>query len=270
MSTPRPQATIPDTELRMLASSNVSQEFSIFVALPHTYAQDDRAYPVVYMLDANMAFGIATETVRMLSFRNDIPEVIIVGIGYPVRTFKDTVGFRTRDLTPTETDWYENSLKPVRPDAPEYAGSGRAADFLQFMREELMPLINADYRTVPQDNALVGFSLGGLFGLYVLFSQPDTFRHYVVGSPSVWWDNGMILSLEKEFAAKNNDLVAKVFMSIGGSEAPNMISDMYKMVDVLRNRKYRNLELTTHFFEGETHMSNPPAFISRGLRAAFG
>ncbi len=48
MSTQPPQVTIPDTEIHSLRSSNVEQEFRIFVALGHGYANSDKAYPVLY------------------------------------------------------------------------------------------------------------------------------------------------------------------------------------------------------------------------------
>lgn len=261
--------TIPDTELRMLSSSIVGQEFSICVALPYDYSKDNKAYPVIYALDGNANFGMITETVRWLTFFNDIPEVIVVGIGYLVRSFKDAQGLRTRDLTPTETDWYETWWKPRLSDAPADAGSGGAANFLRFIREELIPFIDTTYRTLPGNNTLMGFSLGGLFALYTLFNQPDTFIRYVIGSPAVWWDDEVILGLEKGFAAHNSDLPAKVFLSVAGNEEAAMIANMYQVADVLRSREYKSLEITTHFFEGETHMSNTPAFVSWGLRAAF-
>jgi predicted alpha/beta superfamily hydrolase len=61
MSTERPQVTIPDTEIHGLRSSNVEQEFRIFVALGQAYANSDKAYPVLYVLDANAVFGTVTE-----------------------------------------------------------------------------------------------------------------------------------------------------------------------------------------------------------------
>lgn len=270
MSKPHSQVTIPDTEQWSIASSKINQEFCISVALPKSYAKDNQGYPVIYALDGNSIFGIVTGTVRLLDFFNELREVIIVGIGYPgVNSFKATMGFRTRDLTPTENGWYETEYKASVPDAPDHAGEGKAAQFLQFICEELMPLINANYRTLPEDNALLGFSFGGLFALYTMFNHPDLFKRYLIGSPSVWWDHETILKLEKDFAARSNDLAAWLFMSVGGNEPEFMIADMYKVATLLRGRKYKGLEMTTHLFEGEGHMSVLPAFISRGLKAAF-
>lgn len=270
MSTPQPQVTMPNTELWMLSSSHVSQEFSIAIGLPDTYSESDEAYPVLYVLDGNTLFGIVTETIHLLDFLNELHKMIVVGIGYPgISTFKSTMGFRTRDFTPTENSWYETEYKSFVPDAPEYVGEGGAAQFLQFIGEELMPLINTKYRTISDDNSLMGFSFSGLFALYTLFSQPGMFKRYLICSPSVWWHDDTILSLEKNFAENNSDLAAWVFMSVGGKEPEMMIADMYSISHTLQSRQYESLKMTTHFFEGEGHMSVVPAFISRSLRAAF-
>jgi hypothetical protein len=269
MSTLPSQVTIPNTELHALNSSIVNQEFSIFIALPDAYSSGGKVYPVLYMVDANADFGIVTGTLRSLTFLNDIPEVVVVGIGYPVENFKGALGFRTRDLTPTETDWYVTRLKSIIPDAPADAGSGGAANFLRFIREELMPFVNNTYRVMPEDNAFMGFSLGGLFALYALFNQPDTFARYIAGDPSLWWNDGILFSLENEFASRNGDVSAKVFLSVSGNDAEYMIADMYRMADSLRSREYKDLKLTTRFFDSETHTSGFPAFVSWGLRTAW-
>ena len=270
MSRQRPQVTIPDTEMQSLSSSNVDQEFQIFVALPHTYANSGKAYPVLYVLDANAVFGTVTETARFLAMLKEIPEIIIVGIGYPINSFAEAAGFRTRDYTITTVDtWYTETVKAVQLDAPEYVGSGGAANFLQFICQELMPFINTTYRILPEDSAILGCSFGGLFALYVLFHKPHTFGRYIIGSPTVWWDEAVILNYEKGFAANNTCLSAKVFMSVGSCESERMVTGFQEMAKVMQDRQYKNLELITHIFEDETHISVTPATISRGLRAVF-
>ena len=143
------------------------------------------------------------------------------------------------------------------------------------------------------DRALVGDSLGGLFGLYALFSEPSSFGRYVLGSPSIWWTGRSILQDEAKFAASHPDLAARVFMSVGLDEEPGheadakassdtararlararearMVSNLRDLDATLRSRSYDGLALTTHLFEGETHLSVVPATISRGLRVVFG
>jgi len=247
------QVTIPGTELLSLSSSIVGQEYRIFVALPNSTFLDSYAenpnmrYPVLYVLDANALFGMVTETVRIFNLLEIIDELIVVGIGYPVDTFVATAGFRSRDMTPK---------------------SG-AAEFLQFIREELIPMIDATYRTSPGDNGILGHSFGGLFGLYTLFNQPDTFNRYIIGSPSISWDETVILDAEK-FVANKADVTARIFMSVGAAEETTMVGDMQKVSDMLNELQSEDLKLTTQVFEEEIHASVIPAHISRGLWEVYG
>ena len=79
MPTPFPRVTIPNTEVRMVSSSNVGQEYEILVALPYGHTDADRSYPVLYVLDANWTFGLITDTIRLLQLGDELPEMVIVG-----------------------------------------------------------------------------------------------------------------------------------------------------------------------------------------------
>ena len=116
--------------------------------------------------------------------------------------------------------------------------------------------------------------LGGLFGLYTLFNSSDSFKRYVIGSPSIWWDDRHILKVEEEYAKKNKNLSAKVFMSIGdleeeGGDNFKMISNMKALSNTLLSRNYKGLDLETAIFEDETHCSAVSATLNRGLRNVF-
>ncbi len=270
MSSQYPQVTIPRTEVRMLSSSNVDQEYQIYVALPFSYADSDEIYPVLYVLDANALFGMVTETVRLLQLGGQFPELLTVGIGYPVNRYIETLALRTRDTTPTEdNESLQEFLKSVQIPLESH-GTGGAPDFLRFIREELMPFIHSNYRINPDDQTIAGGSAGGRFALYTLFHYPNTFNRYIVGSPAIEWDESVTFEYEASYAADNSDLPAQVFMSVGAAESDFMITNMEQMAKALRDRNYPSLELTTHVFEDETHLSVWPATFSRGLRAVFG
>lgn len=65
-----PSATIPDTEVRILQASFAPQEYQISVALPfHYHERAEKIYPVIYVLDANLFFGMAVEMVRAMNVR---------------------------------------------------------------------------------------------------------------------------------------------------------------------------------------------------------
>jgi predicted alpha/beta superfamily hydrolase len=71
----------------------------------------DKAHPVLYVLDAKAVFGTVTETARFLAMLKEIPEIIIVGIGYRIHRFAEAAAFRTRDYTITTVDtWYQETF----------------------------------------------------------------------------------------------------------------------------------------------------------------
>jgi len=194
---PQPPISITNSEARTLYSKSVGQEYRILIALPMNYAESNDRYPVLYVLDADMVFGFITELVRSAAsvralgilssdpFPLYVPNLILVGISYPTSWYEQPKlwwSVRTRDLTPTQNPDDARGL------GLEGTFGGNAGKFLRFMRNELMPMVNSNYRTDPEDSTIVGHSGGGLFALYVLFHQPETFRRYVVSSPSLWWD----------------------------------------------------------------------------------
>lgn len=69
----------------------------------------------------------------------------------------------------------------------EFDGYGGAAEFRQFLRNEVIPFVQA--KGFDGRAALMGESLAGLFVIDTLASEPDLFDDYVAISPSSWWDD---------------------------------------------------------------------------------
>ena len=250
---------LPDTQRRNLTSEITGRTYQISVALPRNYATSNETYPVLYAVDANFEFGTVVEAARFLHVEKTIPELIIVGIGYPVRAGLRTL--RTVDLTPTEDPGA----------APE--GSGGAPGFLEFIRRELISLVELEFRANPAGRALYGHSLGGFFGLYALLEGEGTFQRVIAGSPSIGWDNRVILQMEAAYAESHESLPAQLFLSSGfledNQEYRESVADVKELVAVLDARNYGDLQIKTAYFDDETHMSVIPATISRGLRAIY-
>jgi len=248
----------PGAVSHIMRSDTVGDDFKISVSLPKKYDPAAK-HPVVYLMDANIFFGLVAGTAHLLQFGDEIPQAIVVGVGYPDGA--DHLTLRNRDYCPTPYN------------LPEVAGG--AADFLKFLCGELMPYIENAYSVDPSKTVLAGDSLSGLFGMYVLFHRPQAFAGYIIGSPSLYWDDRVTFSYEAQYAAHNDDLCANVFMSAGALEAvyepafAAMVGNVVEMEKVLRKRAYPSLKLKTHIFEDETHLSVIPATMSRGLRAVF-
>lgn len=153
-------------------------------------------WPVVYVLDADVAFPSLAAQMVMRTAGGD-SGAILVGVAYP--NALATMTLRTRDLTPSQpTPDAEAVAELAKTKAEDFGGAGA---FHRFMIEELRPRIAAAYPIDPGDQTLMGYSLGGLFTLGVLFQHPDTYRTYVAGSPSIWWNSREVLKDEAGFAA---------------------------------------------------------------------
>ncbi len=252
------KVSISNTEHFTIKSSFVNDSFSIRVALPKKY-DINKKYPAIYLTDANIFFAMVSDIAWLLQFGKEIPEVIVVGIGYISE--EHHLESRNRDLLPTNNGNLDSS--------------GRAKEFLGFIEKELKPYIGKHYSIDPHDSTLAGDSYGGLFGLYVLFNSPTSFNRYIIGSPSIYWDNCIIFDHEKKYSEQNSDLTAKVFLSAGDLEAiyepafAGMLSNVVKLNETLTWRKYYGLDLVSHIFHNETHMSVIPGTMSRGLREVF-
>ena len=251
------EARIPLTEVRSLQSSTIDRDYTIYVALPVSYSsKTSDTYPVVYLLDADLWFGAVTDPTRLLHWEGELPELIVVGIGYGI-SWSDPDEFqrlRNIDLTPTSVE-----TSP---------GSGGAEEFLRFIQEELFPFINSNYRTKPVDRTVAGLSDGALFSLYTLFHSPETFNRYIAVSPHLAWDDRVIFQYEDRFAKKNAELPAKLFLAVGSLDR-DFAFDLRDFHMRLEGRSYADLELFMVEIEEETHLSVFPGAFSRGLRTVF-
>jgi hypothetical protein len=258
----------------MLYSEIIKQNFEIYISLPYTYFTSDITYPVLFSLDANVKFGMISNVVNNLgTLTKELPEIIVVGIAYPIKGIAEWAALRKRDTTPTSDPTYDKQwadyLNKATGRDDIIVQSGGADKFLDFIRDELIPFIESNYRVSSKDRALHGTSFGGLFALYALFQHPELFQRYFAGSPSIGWNESYMYELENEFAAAHEDLPVRLFMCAGGLESESNINNMKKMGQLLRSRKYQSFELEMHIFDNETHGSTVSAAIGRGLKILY-
>ncbi len=264
-----PPISLPNTEVRHLQSEHVAQEYKLFIQLPDDYATSTETYPVLYVLDANWIFTTLSHVASWLHFDTDRPP-IMVGIGYPTDDFGTQIALRARDYTPTRDPADEAKNRKLL--GIDTYTNGGADDFLRFIREELFPFIESDYRAEPQNRTLIGYSYGGLFGMHTLLTQPEAFQRYILCSPDLEWDDRVIFKTETACAEKLKSLDARVYMAVGGLEEQlndPTISSLYRMTALLKSREYAGLALTQAVYEDEPHTTIVSASIARGLRWVF-
>jgi predicted alpha/beta superfamily hydrolase len=156
----------------------------VWVYLPPTYRENSVArFPVVYMHDGQNLFdpraafgGVAWDADGAMNTgaeNGTLREAIIVGV--------ENNADRIAEYTPTR-------------DASIGMG-GRADLYLRMLVEEIKPMIDRTYRTLPsrEHTAIVGSSLGGLVSMYAGVRRPEVFGLVGALSPSTWWDERVIL-----------------------------------------------------------------------------
>ena len=174
-----PRVDIPGSQVQKITSQIVAgQEYELDILLPGGYKTSNKKYPVIYLMDSQWDFPLVKSIYGQQYYDGFVPELIIVGVTWGgVNPNPDSL--RARDYTPT-----------IEARLPQ---SGGADKFLSFMKDELFPFIETNYKADNNNRTLMGCSLGGLITLYALFTHTDMFTGYVAASPAIGWSNELIL-----------------------------------------------------------------------------
>ncbi len=266
-----PLASIPATEVRELQSAFANQAYQISVALPFGYEEHPhKTYPVIYLSDANLYFGMVVDMVRAMNIRvsicDELPDAIIVGIGYPVtgslkERLHQVMHLRLRDFMPERNEGGEQFIQESFP-IPNPVVSGNAGPFLQFIQQELVPLIESEYRADPANRTFIGHSWGGGFAFYALFQQPLLFQRYVIAS------GGFEAADEQKYAEQHNSLPVRLhlFNEIANEEDA---AQTKSMMATLESRQYAGFRLTHQLMADIKHCAVVPPAFQAGLVAVF-
>jgi predicted alpha/beta superfamily hydrolase len=248
-----PRVDIPGSEVRKLTSSIVEgQEYELHILLPGGYKNSDKKYPVVYLMDSQWDFPLVKSLYGEHYFDGFIPELIVVGVTWGgIKPNPDSL--RARDYTPTK----EKRL----------AQSGGADNFLSFMKNELFPFIETNYRADANNRTLMGCSLGGLFTLYALFTQPELFSGYAAASPAVGWDSEVLYKYEREFSRKKLLTPIRVYMTIGDVERSRPVYE--KFAATMTNQQYELVKLHSKILENTGHSGTKSETYGRGMQYIF-
>jgi len=227
-----------------LPSKVFNADIALSIYLPAGYETGDAKYPVLYDLNAFAYFIYAVGTAELLSRNIEMPEMIIVGLpglqnGY------------------VPTPYEERKAEPAGADLS-----------LKFFSEELLPFIDANYRTAGF-NLLCGHSVGGLLTMYALFTRPDLFSGYIASSP--WFQNNnqyWLKQIDRMFQAES--LSGKfLFMDVGKKELPLTISTYTELEKWMKTKDLKGLTWKSEWLENVDHGSMLGKSLYDGLLFVF-
>lgn len=233
-----------------LYSEVLQEQRVIYVNLPEDYNPDsEEKWDVIFVTDGEWN----TESTHFIHgfarYENFIPHAIIVGIP---NTYIEGANQRNRDFLPVHKE--------------QSPGSGKADQFLEFLRKELIPYINKKYRA-GENRTLIGHSFGGVFAMYALLSKPDLFENYIATDPPFHWNNDFLIGLaaEKLPALAGSGKV----LWISGIESSAQVMDILRMDSVLQKHSPAGFYHKLENFPNETHNSVRLKGVYDGLKFAY-
>ncbi len=231
---PRTDSLKPLTigEVHTIRSGILKEERTLNIYLPYGFDKNV-AHPVIYLLDGtiNEDFLHIIGLTQFFNMMFKMPDFIVVGISNVDRK---------RDFT------FHTDQKDLQ---QQYPTTGHSEQFMGFLEKELLPYINTTFKTT-STRFIICQSLGGLLACEVLLKKPELFTHYLIVSPSLWWDQERLLKEAKALIAKQNSLPQYVYMAVGADEDSIMRTDARALFKLLQKKGIKGdyLEL-----QGENH-----------------
>lgn len=222
-------------EIKTLRSAILKEDRTLNINLPLQY-DSSKAYPVIYVLDGSMNedFLHITGLVQFFNMTFSMPDCIVVGIANVDRK---------RDFT------FHTDLKDLQKDYPT---TGHSEKFIRFIESELQPYIKSQYKT-NNTRYLIGQSLGGLLATEILLKKPGMFSHYLIVSPSLWWDDESLLKAAPALLGKQQFPETFVYVSVGKGEDSIMQREANQFYAALQKSNKPTLKTAFKLMTDDNH-----------------
>jgi predicted alpha/beta superfamily hydrolase len=276
---------------RLHAESNGS-DYDVWVALPPSYgASPERRYPMLLVLDAALHFPLAATTATYHALEQTCEEIIVVGISTsgPVSEhhFGRSIDYAPPGMKDDLRESYTTLFKPY------FASQGMNEErweqtkgqlfnggdaFRSFVDGQLVPWIEAHYRTDPNALGLAGHSLGGAYASYALI-KGSAFTRFLIGSYGVMWYGDTLPGLEADFAAAGDERRIAIFESHGQIEEDNaaalaatygdVFGESSGLLDRLAASRPDTVSVTHEIVPGQGHIGCAPGVFAGGIKALY-
>ena len=216
--------TIESTVLK--ASKNIQ------VYLPNDYHESNINYPVVYLLDGQRFFLYGVSLYQSFSAFDTAPDFIVVGI-----TNNEATRMRTF--------------------------SSDRAEFLDYLKSELIPYVDENYRT-SNKRLLFGWAYAGGFGVESFMKFPQLFDGYILSSP---YPVESKIDRFSKFLKNNKDL--STFLYYSSYKEENGVREGTTALNKLLDEEKTRLRWYFKDLKGEQHRSTPYTTIYHGILSYF-
>lgn len=228
-------------------STTNGANYTMKVALPQHYDPEAHQYATIYVLDGAENFDFVAENCEKISAEYATTNVVVVSIGYG--------NDRTVDYTPTDVS----------------EGDGHAKEFMEFIQGELIPEMERDYGvdTARESRIILGHSYGGLLAAYAFTNFNNVFGNYLMLSPSLWYDNEILLRYEENNRDINNNSHQLVYLGLGELEKGGRMLAPFEAFYHRLAFNYPRIKLERHLEPHLDHVGSKNPNILEGLHFYF-
>ena len=237
-------------------SKELDQKREIIVYTPMNYSDAFLYFNVIYVFDAHdrPLFDYVNSVAHLTKEGHE--GFIVVGIKAtydPVKLYA-----RNHDFLPSTTS---RNLGPK--------SKGNAENFLKYIKNEVIPYLESNYRTLPHRTA-VGHSLGASFLIYSLLNETELFDNTIAISPNLADDDNRLVKGLETFDTSQFKTLKFLYMS----HADEGTSENYsgwgkaneKAYEILRNDFLTdNFKVVLESYPDKTHLSGYMPAIQSAL-----
>ena len=212
------------------------------IQLPRDYETNtEKSYPIVIVLDANYLFEPVAGNVDYFGYWEDMPEALVVGIMQGDSRYDDC--------------YYDDT---------NFMPADKGADFFEFIGMELVPFIDANFRTAKFIIA-VGHDLTASYINYYLFKDPPLFNGYIALSPD------LAPMMDDRLPKRLPNIPQKLFyyLATGTDDIPDLQLIAQELNTSLSALKSEQFNYYYDNFEGATHYSLVARAIPSALEKIF-
>jgi enterochelin esterase-like enzyme len=161
-------------------SKSENLERTIYIQLPKDYGRVNKKYPVMVLFDAQdqTLYNYTSSTIDRLTWTNDIPEAIFIGI--------------VQDDRSKELNFERNETSSLH--------------FLDFVKNDLINYLSNKFQ-LNGFYTLIGHSLGGQFVTNAILTYPETFKSAISISGALNYPNKDNI-VKSKIISKINDYLA--------------------------------------------------------------
>ena len=240
-----------DIRKHAIESESVGETYEFLVALPAGYAESpDRKYPTLYLTDGAALLPMLLGYYRYLYFAEEVPEIIFVALSY------------------SDNDWTMGNNRSHDYSAPsvERDDYGGAADFQAMLRNEIMPLVEGQYRSRGDRRIVYGQSMGAQFVMYTAHTQPDLFWGHIASNPAMHRNVEFFLPDATEIS---DQPVSRLFVGTAENDDPRFKVPTMQWIEEWSGQPKKPWLLQVESLDGHNHFSAAPASFRRGMKWLF-